>query len=285
MKSILAALALFLSSSAALAVDYHATINANATVRAAPQQGAEAVGSLSPGTQVAVDVCFAEGAYCLIKGTGFVAGDLMTVDNGNGLTVKSAEQQKWARIREEQSKPRTYLSSFVRTEGDSYMNGAYGFRLTDMLAKQLKTKVTNTAVGSSTVDEEVDRIVDPANKALLNEVTIFWDGSINGATDAAAYVEKLATGIEALGHDHFLIVLPAHPGEVGAATEQMVTDLLKAKWPKNTLDWRPIIPNANGVIATDQYAKPDTDTVHLGQAPLEAMAEAIVTEVKSKGWL
>lgn len=290
MKSLLAALGLLCIASTASAFEfgYIATTTGDAAVRDVPSQGGRVVTTVPAGTVVQVDVCFTEGEYCLgrVPGTldkgGFIDGRLLLVDGGGG-TVHEAERQRWARIRDEQARPSVFLSHLVRTEGDSYMAGAYGFALAQYIAKDLGLTVTNTAKGGSTIDEVVARIRD-GSKSLLNDVTVIWDGSMNGARSAEDYVAQIGEAVGMLGHDHFLIVLPALPGQPRTGMADAVGEMIKAKWPDNYLDWRPIIPHDGGVFGDDQLAKPPEDRTHLAEAPLEAMAGAVADFIREKGW-
>ena len=291
MKSLLVAIGLLCIASTASAFEfgYVATTTGDAAVRDVPSQAGRVVATVPAGTVVQVDVCFTEGEYCLgrVPGTldkgGFIAGRLLQVDDGGGRTVLEAETQRWARIRDEQARPRVYLSHRVRTEGDSYMAGAYGFSLEAYLAKDLGVPVTNTALGGSTFDEALERMRS-GSKSLLNDVTVIWDGSMNGATSAENYVAQIGEAVGMLGHDHFLIVLPALPGEPSTGMADAAGTMIKAKWPDNYLDWRPIIPNDEGVFGDDQLAKPPDDRTHLAEAPLEAMASAVADFIRQKGW-
>lgn len=290
MKSLLAALGLLCIASTASAFEfgYVATTTGDAAVRDVPSQGGRVVATVPAGTVVQVDVCFTEGEYCLgrVPGTldkgGFIAGRLLQVDDGDE-TVLEAETQRWARIRDEQARPHVFLSHLVRTEGDSYMAGAYGFALEQYIAKDLGLTVTNTAKGGSSFDEVLERIRD-GSKSLLNDVTVIWDGSMNGATSAEDYVAQIGEAVGMLGHDHFLIVLPALPGQPRTGMADAAGEMIKAKWPDNYLDWRPIIPNDGGVFGDDQLAKPPEDRTHLAEAPLEAMAGAVADFIRQKGW-
>lgn len=275
----------------AVAQDYQATTTTTAVLRYGPGAQYEQTGTIPAGTRVAVDVCFNKGEYCLVKWggdpvDGFIAGELMIVE-GTNQTVLAAEKEKWARIAARKPDSLVYRAPIamreIRTEGDSYMAGAYDIVLSDMIKANLGVPVTNTAKGGASLDEEVARMAAPSN--VRGAVTVFWDGSTNGATSPETYVEKLADGIAALGHDRFLVILPALPGEAPAGTQDKIGDLIKKRWPDNYLDWRPIIPNNAGRINDDQFAKYPEDQVHLGEAPLRAIADAVKRFIDAKGWL
>lgn len=287
MRLVIAATFALLSSLAARAADYSAVTSSDAVLRAAPANTATSMGVVAAGTKLDVEVCFSEGAFCAVTGTGikgFVAGPLLVVA-GTNETVAAAEAARWAALRAAPSPwafdNRTVPLHDVRTEGDSYMGGACNVSITPLLKAALGRDVVNTASGGSDMGAVRDRVLAPVNKSLLPYVTVFWDGAQNGITTVTEYADLLGDAIAALGHDHFVVIpagVPAGVTDLGQTTAIQLE--FKRRWPNNFLDWRDILPTKNGSIAADLQCDP----VHLNDKGLAAMAKGIATFVEAKGW-
>ena len=108
---------------------------------------------------------------------------------------------------------------------------------------------------------------------------VFWDGSPNGLTTVSAYCDLLAAIVSTLGHNRFVLI-PAAIG--GASQAAAIRDEFLARWPNNTLDWRPFIPNTGGVIDAGQF---QGDGVHLTEAAMNAfVSTGLGPFLESKGW-
>jgi hypothetical protein len=287
MRLVFAAIFVLIFSFTAYAADYSAVTSGDAVLRAAPADSATKLGVVPSGTKLVVNVCFGEGAFCAVTGSGvqgFIAGPRLLID-GTDQTIAAAEAAKWALLRSTPSPwtydPKTVALRDVRTEGDSYMRGACNISITPELKAALNRSVVSTALGGSEMGAVRDRTLAPANKALLPYITVFWDGSQNGMTTVAEYADLLGQAIAALGHDHF-VVIPA--GVPAGVTDQTQTTAIqrefKRRWPDNFLDWREILPTKNGAINADQQC----DAVHLNAKGLQAMAKGIASFITAKGW-
>lgn len=173
----------------------------------------------------------------------------------------------------------------IRTEGDSYMGGAGGVSLPTTLGTVMARGVINTGQGGSEMGGVRDRVRDLANAYLLRQTTVFWDGSQNGLTTVTAYCDLLAEAIAALGHQRFVVIPCAVPyGQAPGVDSLGVQSEMQARWPNNFLDWRDYIPNTSGTINLDQMLNYPTDSWHLNQTAMNAMAAGISAFVQAKGW-
>lgn len=236
-----------------------------------PQIGTLAVGDSVDVIDCSVDACMIAWSGALERAA-WVPSNALSVDGASVTEV--ARQQQLERMR---SPVITGLE--IRTEGDSYMSGAYGFVLNTYLAELMARPVVNTAMGGSDLPSALTRIAAAKNKALAGNLTVIWDGSDNGLTSIDSYVDGYARIIETLGHDRFVIIPPAYGTDL-----QVVAEVLQQRWPDNVLDWRPTLADASGAIALAQYARPGEDDAHLGEGALRAMAASIKTFILARGW-
>lgn len=277
MRLLLAATFALLFSFAANAADYSAVTGSDAVLRAAPSETATKLGVVAAGTRLEIEVCFDQGAFCAVTGesiNGYVSGSLLVVA-GTDQTVAVAEAEKWAQINTAPS------LRDVRTEGDSYMEGACGISITPALKDALGRTVVNTAKGGSEMGSVRSRVLAPENKKLLPYVTVFWDGSQNGITTVTEYADVLGDAIAALGHDHYVVIPASAPAATTDLTEvSAIQKEFKRRWPDHYLDWRDVLPTANGKTSIDQQC----DDVHLNAKTLASIADAIGAFIRTKGW-
>lgn len=179
-------------------------------------------------------------------------------------------------------------SGNIRTNGDSLMNGAYTFAVKTDLASLIPSKShTNTAVGGSTMDDQLGYVLLEANAALLSRTTVWWDGSQNGITTVMAYVDLMAQGLAALGHNYFVVIPPINPFGVtyaGSQAEAIAAEML-ARWPSNFLHWNTFLPNTAGAIDAGEFHDPGVDNYHLSAAGTAHAARGIYDFLLGKGWI
>lgn len=282
-----------LLSAPALAQEYRAVTADNAVVRNAPGPDYGQQGVIPAGTAVAVEICFKRGAYCKVRwqtASGFVAGSLLAIEN-SGQTVSQAEAARWAIIdtqpRSRMPTPRLILTPDIRMEGDSFIAGAYGASLATSTEKLTNRQIQHTALGGSTLDEAVTRILNPTYSGLLGRVTVFWDGSENGITTVDEYLAQLQTAIDALGHDRFIVIgAAANYREDQMKLVNSINDQMQARWPENFLDWRSILPlsEPGGYPTEAMFANLPTDSTHLSAAAMDLMSAAVMNYIDAKGW-
>lgn len=287
------AITVALLSVPALAQEYQAVTADNAIVRNAPGPDYGQQGTIPAGTAVAVEICFKRGAYCKVHwqaASGFVSGSLLSLGDG-GRTVSEAEAERWAIIdtqpRSRMPTPRLILTPDIRMEGDSFIAGAYGAGLAASTGKLTTRQIQETALGGSTLDEAVARILSPTYSSLLGRVTIFWDGSENGLITVDEYLEQLQTAVDALGHDRFIVIgAAANYREDQMKLVDTINDQMLARWPENFLDWRSILllSEPGGYPAEAMFANLPTDTTHLSAAAMDLMSAAVVNFIDAKGW-
>jgi len=177
----------------------------------------------------------------------------------------------------------------IHAEGDSFIGGAGGVSLPTTLQTLMGRTVYNTGVGGATATEVRDRLV-AASAGIKSKVTVLWDGSQNPIAtvgEVPAYVDLLATGIAALGHNRF-IVIPAceNSGHTDLSVVDAIAADMESRWPDNFLDWRDHLTLvAPGSYPADaMFVALPGDTTHLSQAAMDLMAAAIETFIDSKGW-
>lgn len=99
-----------LASQAWAQAEYSGKLVAAAHILEAPGPFPSSRGTLAAGTPVEAEVCFSEGAYCLVSVAGtnaFVEGKLIEVPvDGGATTALELERRKWERIRLEAALPR-----------------------------------------------------------------------------------------------------------------------------------------------------------------------------------
>jgi hypothetical protein len=174
----------------------------------------------------------------------------------------------------------------IRTEGDSFMGGAYSISLPNTLEALIGREVYNTGAGSSTMEGIRDRILLEANAPLRGLTTVFWDGSENGLTTVDAYLDQLQEALSALGHGRYIIIPPCYnSGQNSNVTRDAVAAAMQVRWPDKYLDWRGVLTgNGSGGLDDTMYAQLPGDTTHLSQAAFDLMAVEVAEFITTRGW-
>lgn len=153
---------------------YRAITNSDAALRNAPSVTAGQSGVIPRGTQINVEICFYEGAYCAIRGDGYrgyVAGDLLSVV-GDTSTVRAVEQARWTLYRKnrERSLADEFEAMNIVIWGDSLSEYAYVDELQNLL---IGRQVTTQSVPGETGEMIGNRML--ADTRYTTRFKIIWD--------------------------------------------------------------------------------------------------------------
>lgn len=153
-----------------------------------------------------------------------------------------------------------HITNRLWVEGDSYAQVTGGAGLSLSL-RNLGYVVIVTAVGGSSMAGIRDRIL--ADASLIRQCTlVVWDGSADGYTTLAEYVDALEAGLDAIGSD-FILVPAGVPYGMTDTVQSAIRDEFEARWPGKVHDWRGSIANTGGVINQDRMLNYPTDAYHL----------------------
>ena len=272
-----AVFALFVS--VAVAEPFQATVTQDVEVRDGALSTDPVVTTLSAGSVVTVRDCILD--QCLLDLPDIALENAPWADvaafavTGTSVTEFVAAQRSSAR----NVQLPLILSRNIRTEGDSYMAGAYEVKLFESIARTTGRQVVNTAVGGSEMSQVADRFESPSASQYLGWVTVVWDGSHNGMTDAKTCTDQLQSAIDKLGHDRFIVVPALHGGDRADVVAEF-----RSRWPDNFLGWQEVLGDYRGGIPDEWLARPEDDQVHLNEQAMDQMAEAIGAFISTKGW-
>lgn len=117
----------------------------------------------------------------------------------------------------------------IWTEGDSYMAGAGGAVLTNLLEASTGRITINSAVGGSTLQNIRDRV--SAKSYLREKVLVEWDGSANGFVDVPTSIALLQDMVNSKADSKYLFIgsinVP-NPGSASSPTVSSYTTALAA---------------------------------------------------------
>jgi hypothetical protein len=259
---------------------YRAITNSDATLRHAPSVTAGQSGVIPMGTQISVEICFYEGAYCAIEGDGYrgyVAGELLRVV-GDTSTVRAAEQARWALYRE--NRDRSLADGFeamnVVIWGDSLSEYAYVDELQNLL---IGRKVTTMSVPGETGEMIGKRML--ADTKYTTRFKIIWDRHWPGEA-AKDYMEQIKPMLDRAGQTgDFLVVstLPQlildkgiDPVEDAAVAEAINRELARV-YPDNYVDIASAVTERN---------TRGTDGLHLSQLGETIVARRLAEAVRAR---
>jgi hypothetical protein len=169
--------------------------------------------------------------------------------------------------------------------GDSFMGGATGVVMPTTLQTMLGRTVINGGVGGSDMAGIRDRLRDPANAHMRDKTLVLWDGDENGFADVASYCDQIAEIVAALGHQRFLLVPPCvSAGQTDWSVQNAIRNEFVTRWPGHVIDWRDHLTIGGGVLDASMFVNLPTDPVHLSQAAMTLMAEALATAISGRGW-
>jgi lysophospholipase L1-like esterase len=279
-KTLLPVLGVLLVGGPAFAADYIATTTVQAALRDAPMAEAKQIGTVPAGTPLSVEVCFSEGAYCLVSAasvaSAFVAGELMTVDGKDGTTVRQAEQAKWQRIHEAALNP--VVPEWERRDivvwGDSLSAGTYGEELQQLLPGR---QVAMEGVPGQNGEAISTRAA--ADTQYTNRIAVVWDRH-DGGEAVDKYVGDLAPLLQHLEGRRFVVlsdvwyVSGENSTDADRRLAETINDRLRTAYPDNYLD----------VTAVLQAPDTRTDGLHLAPPGEEAVAKALAEFIVAKGW-
>lgn len=198
--------------------------------------------------------------------------------------------------------------NYLWCEGDSYMAGAFGVVLSDMLNATCARGVTVTAVGGSDMPTIASRVI--ANPTLAAQCrAVIWDGSANGVVadgngsftaSVNSYLASIDSILAVTGTN--IVFLP--PVAVGPSSGFTQTDLNYVQAMLSirdslvsrgvgTLDPIDTLGPLNNGTAGDladvaAHVVPSSllvSTPHLNSTAMTAMANAIQSLLVSKGWM
>jgi hypothetical protein len=180
--------------------------------------------------------------------------------------------------------------SYLWTEGDSYMDGAYGVELKNVVRTASSRGSGDTSAGSSTVTDIVTRIL--ANDDLRRQCRlVVWDGSANGFTTVAAYLAEIDTALAQVPSTPVWLP-PVNVGPSASSTPTAYTLGMEAIYAglqqRNVATFDPVtlINNAlndgSGNDLQDMAARVVVrsvllDSVHINQAAIDVVAAQIAT--------
>ncbi len=175
------------------------------------------------------------------------------------------------------------------TDGDSYNANAVG--LANTLRSLTGLLLINTAISGSTLQQTADRV--EADVGYHASTLIVWDGSANGYNTVSEYVDQYDRIIAALGHDRYLILPPVTPSGGDPFISNQIWALMQERLDETRLlDPMPallslaISPGDDADVAAGCVpASLMLDTVHLTQAALTAVGNAVVDDLQSRGWI
>lgn len=259
-----------LQAAIALELPAAATVSDSTALWESASSKAAITGRVAAGTEVTVTNC--HDAWCEVSGDG-IAGHVLSTHlvGGDGITLRDANATAPLAL---EFPPSTAL----RMEGDSYMGGRYGSIPLD-LAKALGREQKNTAKGGSSIEMILARMADPENAGLLDRIHVIWDGSHNGLVTVEDYADKLASALDLLDHDRFVLI----PAMYGASTEAVRDEFLE-RWPENVVDWRDILGDFDGSdLPADWRQQPD-DPVHPSPDTKRKITASVAAFIRHKGW-
>lgn len=268
-----------LTASSVVAAPFQATVIQDVEVRDGALDTNPVVTTITAGSEVTIRDCLAE--ICLLelpditfKFAPWADASVFVVGETPATEHAAAQRRSASRV-----EVPVFLSRNIRTEGDSYMAGAYEVKLSDSIASATGRRTVNSAVGGSEMSQVAERVESPSAAQYLGWVTVFWDGSHNGMTDVESYADQLQSAIEKLGHDHFIVIPAMHGGDRASVIAEF-----KERWPDNYLGWQEAIGDYQAEIPAEWLARPDEDKVHLNQRTVDLMAEAVAEFITGKGW-
>lgn len=262
-----------------IAADYQAVTTAAVILRGAPQEDSEAVGAVPTGTPVSVEVCFSEGAFCLISwggqpSKGFVSGDFLSIANST-QSVHDAEATKWANWKKpvKSVTPGSEVaSSDIVVWGDSLSADTFGRELGNLLSRDVEMQGVGGENGRKIGDRQA------ADVKYKSRIAIIWDRHDTGE-DAATYMADLAPLFERLRGTRYLVISDIRSlsdtidVEQDAITTEAVNARLKADHPDNFIDVTDLVEDS----------KTRTDGLHLTPATYDAVAHRIAESITAKG--
>jgi hypothetical protein len=113
------------------------------------------------------------------------------------------------------------VTTRIWAEGDSYMDGAGGVVLNNMLRSDTGRVVISTAVGGATLSDVLSRI-QSCSSFLAGRTVVIWDGSPNSYGTVAAYLAIVDQIAAIVGIGKLIFVRPA---AVGPSSDGSVTQL------------------------------------------------------------
>ncbi|MCK0196336.1 hypothetical protein MWN34_05350 [Ancylobacter sp. 6x-1] len=113
----------------------------------------------------------------------------------------------------------------IATNGDSYMAGAGGVILNDLLRTGTGRTVVNIGAGGSTMAEALTRL--QAAPYLRDYTWVIWDGSANSYGSVSAYLATISDIVTSIGHSRIIFIPPINVGPSDSSTPTSYTnDLL-----------------------------------------------------------
>lgn len=176
------------------------------------------------------------------------------------------------------------IEDAIHFEGDSFAGGAGGVVLPTTLQSLIGRTVYNTGTGGAAMSLISSRLV-ASSTAIKDKVTVIWDGGYNVAASIDAYADELEAGL--VGIDRFVII-PAciSRGQADLTVQNDIRDEFVSRWPDNVLDWRDVLDFDGSALDDTMYLATDgSDNIHLSQAAMDLMAEAIWQKMGFLGYV
>lgn len=177
-------------------------------------------------------------------------------------------------------------------EGDSYAGGSAGIGLGSSLARQHGRYPLNDAIGGSTLDQAVSRILARTGPAR-NLPLIYWDGDNNGFASLADDLARYDQIAAAADNGRYLLLPPTL--RAGQQTSQrelahQLTMALRDRHGDRCLDPMPTLLTMAGPGDADNVANGTVpasllqDGTHLTRLGMDAMAQLVMTRLRDLGW-
>ena len=181
------------------------------------------------------------------------------------------------------------IADLIRFEGDSFVSGAHGVMLPDLVSGETGRGCWSTGAGGANMTEIAGRLSGAGYDGIRGRTTIVWQGAAGDlptTADIEAHCDLLETGLSALGHNRFLLIVPCvgygvpDLGSILAIKAQM-----ESRWPGHVLDWRDWLTlDDAGLPRADMFADPPEDGVHLSAGAMAAVAVGLAGEIAARGW-
>lgn len=246
------------------------------------------MGVVSLGASHSLDMSFAVNRFMASLDAGAVIGDISGSMPGTvRLYVgRSNAGQTWTgtidRVIVQESE--RVLRKAVAIEGDSYADiaGVSGVALALSLGTVSGRPMFNRALGGSTLAAQAARVA--AAPGVYAGAPVHWDGDPNGAAatleeDMALYAAMFAA------NPRWTFVTPGVRANQSGAVRARAIELqtaLPAAFPNNTIASMPILdPGNTGNIPLSSL---QVDEVHLLEAAMDDVADAVAAFQTAKGW-
>jgi hypothetical protein len=187
----------------------------------------------------------------------------------------------------------------IWTEGDSYMDGAYGVRLAQILATKANLTLSDGSIGGAAFVEIVARIVADADQHST-DCLVIWDGSSNGMISVDQTLADIGLIAAAMGDRPWLLIMPGIPTvrdfedptwvtTLAGEMRDLAAEAAQIYGPNHIFDPWPALralattaEDHGDVVAGFLPRSLYIDTYHMNTMAMNAVADAIVGQVKAQ---